>query len=158
LESDDSVGQPLMAYGFYPTLSDIVRIATLYQDHGAFRGKQILYGPKIDELLAHETPPGLPTHTASRFGERYYFNAYWETAFQSGQKCKLYYPQMEGWGGTVIALFPNASIGIRVSKIWEDKDATAAETSGMATTVDRLRVFCPRGRKFLRAASDTQKR
>jgi hypothetical protein len=50
---------------------------------------------------------------------------------------------MEGWGGTVLALFPNGMSGIRVAKIWEDNDSAAAMTSGTAGAVDRLKSFCP---------------
>jgi hypothetical protein len=45
---------------------------------------------------------------------------------------------MEGWGGTVIALFPGKLTGIRIAKIWEDDTHTANATSGMAAVADQL--------------------
>jgi hypothetical protein len=141
LESDGSMGQPLMAYGAFPTLSDLARIARLYQNLGAVHGQQILYAPRIRELLLPGEPPGLPTGEVHPSGETYYFNAFWETAYRS-PTCSIYFPQMEGWGGTEIALFPNRLSAIRIAKIWEDGGNSASDTSGMATVADRIKPLC----------------
>jgi hypothetical protein len=61
IEADGSVGQPLMAYGYYPTVGDMVLIARLYQNGGKHGERQILYAPRIHELLAGPNPRGLPT-------------------------------------------------------------------------------------------------
>jgi CubicO group peptidase (beta-lactamase class C family) len=141
LEPAGRNGQPLMAFGFYPTIGDIVRIARLYQNLGVYQGQQLLYAPKIREILSITTPPGLPTGQISPSGESYYFNAFWRTAYGTMQGCTLYYPQMEGWGGTVIALFPNKLTGIRIARIWEEASSNAAATFGMASVADRLEGF-----------------
>jgi Beta-lactamase len=141
LERDGSAGQPLMAYGSFPTLTDLVRIARLYQNLGAVHGQQILYAPRIRELLRPESAPGLPTARIYPSGETYYINAFWETAYRSSA-CNIYFPQMEGWGGTEIALFPNQLNAIRIAKIWEDGGNAASDTTGMATVADRIKPFC----------------
>ena len=51
IEADGSIGHPLMAYGYYPTISDMVLIARLYQNDGKHGDQQILYAPRIRELL-----------------------------------------------------------------------------------------------------------
>jgi hypothetical protein len=61
IEPDGGIGQPLIALGYYPTIGDMVKIARLYQDHGAANGEQILYRPAIDSLSAGPEPRGLPT-------------------------------------------------------------------------------------------------
>jgi hypothetical protein len=142
LESSRAEGQPLMAFGFYPTVSDIVRIARLYQSFGSHQGAQLLYRPRIEELFARGATPGLPTGQHSSAGESYYFNAFWRTPFRSPQGCKLYYPQMEGWGGTVIALFPDKLTGIRIAKIWAEDGGITNTTAGMAEGANSLRGLC----------------
>jgi Beta-lactamase len=142
LEGARREGQPLMAFGFYPTVSDIVRIARLYQNFGAYQGNQLLYRPKIEELVARTSDPGLPTGHPGPAGESSYFNAFWRTSYLTPQGCKLYYPQMEGWGGTAIALFPNRLTGIRIAKIWADDGGVTGSTAGMAGVANNLRAIC----------------
>jgi hypothetical protein len=137
--------KPLMAFGYYPTISDIVRIARLYQNFGAYQGQQLLYAPKISDIFARTPAPGLPTGEAALSGEVFYFNTFWKTPYTTREGCKLYYPQMEGWGGTVIALFPGKLTGIRIAEIWEDDTHTASATSGMAAVADQLDIFAPEG-------------
>jgi hypothetical protein len=145
LEPAGRAGQPLMAFGYYPTISDIVRIARLYQDFGAYHGRQLLYAPKIQDIFARTPLPGLPTGEAAPSGEVFYFNTFWKAPYITPRGCKLYYPQMEGWGGTVVALFPGKLTGIRIAKIWEDDTHTASVTSGMAAVADQLARFLPEG-------------
>jgi hypothetical protein len=85
--------------------------------------------------------PGLPTGEAAPSGEVFYFNTFWKASYTTPRGCKLYYPQMEGWGGTVVALFPGKLTGIRIAKIWEDDTHTASATSGMAIVADQLASF-----------------
>jgi len=145
LEPAGREGPPLMAFGYYPTVSDIVRIARLYQNFGAYQGQQLLYAPKIKDIFARTPVPGLPTGETTPSGEVFYFNTFWKAPYTTPQGCKLYYPQMEGWGGTVVALFPGKLTGIRIAKIWEDDTHTASATSGMAAAADQLDNFAPNG-------------
>jgi hypothetical protein len=143
LEKQGQAGLPLMAFGFYPTLSDMVLIARLYQNRGVSQGRQILYAPRIAEILAgQDKAPGLRTGHRSPYGDGYYFNAFWETPYQSRPGCHVDYPQMEGWGGAIIALLPNKMTGIRIGKIWEDETTDASNTSRMALAADRIKSFC----------------
>lgn len=143
IEASPGAGQPLMAFGYYPTIGDIVRIARLYQNAGAYQGHQILYSPQIGEIFSRLNTPGLPTGQSSSFGMNYYFNSFWKIAYRSPQGCKMYYPQMMGYGGNVVALFPYKITGIRIAKISQDDNGSASATSGMAAAVDRLASFCP---------------
>ena len=145
LEPAGREGQPLMAFGYYPTISDVVRIARLYQHFGANQGQQLLYAPKIRDIFARTAVPGLPTGEAAPSGEVFYFNTFWKAPYITPQGCKLYYPQMEGWGGTIVALFPGKLTGIRIAKIREDDSRTASATSGMAAVADQLESFAAEG-------------
>jgi hypothetical protein len=143
LESAEREGQPLMAFGYYPTVIDIVRIARLYQNLGAYHARQLLYAPTIKDIFARTSAPGLPTGEHAPFGEIFYFNTFWKAPYSAQRGCKLYYPQMEGWGGTVIALLPGKVTGIRIAKIWDDGTNNASATFGMASVVEQLESFVP---------------
>ena len=81
IEADGSAGHPLMAYGYYPTIGDMVLIARLYQNAGKHGDQQILYAPRIRELLAGLKPHGFPTGEKLPEGETTYSNAFWVTSY-----------------------------------------------------------------------------
>jgi len=141
LELAGRQGQPLMAFGYYPTVSDIVGIARLYQNFGAYHARQLLYSPTIERIFSRTSAPGLPTGKHTPFGEIFYFNTFWKAPYSTRQGCKLYYPQMEGWGGTVVALMPGKLTGIRIAKIWDDGTNDASATDGMASVAEQLESF-----------------
>jgi hypothetical protein len=141
IEADGVPGQPLMAFGYYPTIGDLVRIARLYQSAGRHDGAQILYSPRIEVLLHASAPIGLPTGTHNRFGETYYYNAFWMNAYQAGGKCRMFYPVMEGWGGNLVALLPQGVTAIRLAKAKEDERGSSDPTD-MAIVADRIDAFC----------------
>lgn len=142
LEPDGAPGQPLMAYGYYPTLGDLVRIARLYQSGGKVDGRQLLYAARVREMLAGTAVEGLPTGEHLAGGETTYTNAFWVSAYTTTHGCRLFYPRMLGWGGNVVALLPQGLIGIRLAK-GDDSDTALAETDGMARVADRLVPACP---------------
>jgi hypothetical protein len=142
LEADGSIGHPLLAYGYYPTISDMVLIARLYQNDGRHGGQQILYAPRIRELLAGPQPRGFPTGEKLPAGESTYFNAFWITSYVAAPDCRLFYPRMIGWGGNIVALLPGGSTGIRLAKSGETADNVEVDTSGMARVADSLSRFC----------------
>ncbi len=142
IEPDGSSGQPLMAYGYYPTISDMVLIARLYQHHGSSSGRQILYAPRVRELLDPRTLPGLPTGEQLPGGETRYFNAFWVTSYVARGGCRVFYPRMIGWGGNIVALMPGGTTGVRLAKGGEEADASEVDTSAMARLADALSGLC----------------
>jgi hypothetical protein len=142
IEADGVPGQPMMAFGYYPTIEDLVKIARLYQSAGRHEGAQILYSPRIEVLLHANAPVGFPTGTHNRFGERYYYNAFWMNAYGTGNTCRMLYPVMEGWGGNLVALLPHGITAIRLAKAKQD-DRDSSDPSEMAMVADRIEAFCP---------------
>jgi Beta-lactamase len=142
IEADGSLGQPLMAYGYYPTISDMVLIARLYQNGGKHGDQQILYAPRIRELLASPNPRGLPTGEKLPEGETTYTNAFWVTSYAASQDCRVFYPRMIGWGGNIVALMPGGLTGIRLAKSGETADNSAVDTGGMAQVGNYLSKYC----------------
>jgi Beta-lactamase len=142
LESDGSPGHPLMAYGYYATVGDLVKVARLYHDRGRHAGTQILYAPRIEQLLYGTAPRGLPTGEKTGAGETQYFNAFWQMRYDAIEGCKLYLPQMLGWGGNIVALYPGGLTGIRIARSPPDKSAQQGDTTAMAAVANRLARFC----------------
>lgn len=142
IEADGSDGHPLMAYGYYPTISDMVLIARLYQNDGKHGDQQILYAPRIRELLAGPNPRGFPTGEKLPAGETTYINAFWVTSYVASHDCRVFYPRMIGWGGNIVALMPGGLTGIRLAKSGETADNSEVDTSGMAQLANSLSRFC----------------
>jgi hypothetical protein len=142
IEADGSAGHPLMAYGYYPTISDMVLIARLYQNGGKHGDQQILYARRIRELLAGPDPRGFPTGEKLPVGETTYLNAFWVTSYAASQDCRLFYPRMIGWGGNIVALMPGGLTGIRLAKSGDTADNSGVDTSGMAQVANSLSKFC----------------
>jgi hypothetical protein len=143
IEADGTPGQPLMAYGYYATIGDLVKVARLYHARGRHEGRQLLFAPRIEQLLAGPAPRGLPTGNRTRDGEMLYFNAFWQMRYDALEGCRLYLPQMLGWGGNVVALYPGAVTGIRVARSPPERFAAQNETTAMAAVANRLVHFCP---------------
>lgn len=142
IEGNGSAGHPLMAYGYYPTISDMVLIARLYQNGGKLGDQQILFAPRLQELLPGPNPRGLPTGEQLPEGETTYTNAFWVTSYAASRDCRLFYPRMIGWGGNIVALLPGGLTGIRLAKSGETGDHTDVDTGGMAKVADSLTKFC----------------
>lgn len=142
VEPDGNPGQPLMAYGYYPTIADMVRIARLYQNGGKQGDVQILYAPRVAMLLPQPQIIGLPTGEHLTFGETTYTNAFWVAPYHSKAGCNIDYPRMVGWGGNIVALLPNGMTGIRLAKSDESSSHVEVDTGGMAVVAERLAGFC----------------
>jgi hypothetical protein len=142
IESGGGSGQALMAFGYYPTIGDMVKIARLYQNDGRSGTAQILYSPRIRSLLDARPSIGLPTGTMTRFGETYYYNAFWMNAYDGNDGCRFQYPVMVGWGGNLIALLPNGMTAIRLAKSASDDDRSG-DPSDLAVVGNRIAAFCP---------------
>ena len=142
IEDDSGIGQPLMAYGYYPTISDMVLISRLYQNEGHHGGTQILYAPRIRKLLAGPEPQGFPTGEQLPVGETTYVNAFWVSSYAPSRDCRRFYPRMIGWGGNIVALLPGDMTGIRLAKSGETPDNSDVDTSGMAKVANSLSKFC----------------
>ena len=142
LETDGSRGHPIMPYGYYATIGDLVKVARLYHAHGRHGGTQILYAPRIGQLLAGAAPRGLPTGGHSADGETTYFNAFWNLRYNASEGCRLYIPQMIGWGDNLVALFPGGLTGIRIAHNPADDTAAEGDNLAMARVANRLTAFC----------------
>jgi hypothetical protein len=72
-----------------------------------------------------------------------YFNGFWHMRYEATEGCSLLLPQMLGWGGNVVALFPGGLTGIRIARSAPERFAAQTETTAMAVVANRLARFCP---------------
>jgi hypothetical protein len=142
IEPGQDPGQPLMAFGYYPTISDMVKIARLYQNLGRNVGVQLLYQPAIEQLSAGEAPRGLPTGMETPSGETRYFEALWEARYRSIHGCELYVPVMQGWGSNLVVMMPDGLTAIRLAKTTAEREPAANDPTSMLTVAERLVAFC----------------
>ena len=138
IEATPKEDQPLMAYGYYPTISDLAKIAKLFQNDGKFGDMQILNSAMLADIKAAEKPVGLNTgiHQIP-----FYRKAFWRGHMDSSNGCRFYYPTMQGWGGNVVSLFPNGVFAIRLAKNW-DGDAGARRMDSLEIAADHVTDLC----------------
>lgn len=132
-------GHPLMAFGFYPTLSDLVKIAGLYQSGGAHGGTQLLDRARLDKILDASQERGLPTGEARL---PHYFSSFWIGDYKAAGGCSVKYPTMVGWGSNYVSLLPGGMVAIRLAKNW-DGDDSAANLDSLLAVADRIKPLCP---------------
>ena len=135
-------GIPPVSFGLFASIDELVKVARLYQADGRWNGVQILYAPRIAQLKAGTAARGLPTGDHSPFGETTYFNTFWQIRYDALEGCKLYVPQMLGWGGNIVALYPGGVTGIRLAHVPANAPSIDDPTP-MARVANRLARFCP---------------
>ncbi|MDH6233178.1 CubicO group peptidase (beta-lactamase class C family) [Mesorhizobium soli] len=138
IETDPKDDQPLMAFGYYPTISDLVKIVKLYQNGGKFGDKQILSAEMLADIMPAEKPVGLHTGDPQR---PFYRKAFWRGHIDSKNGCSFYYPTMVGWGSNFVPVFSKDVFAIRLAKNW-DANAGAKRMDSLAATADNVGNLC----------------
>lgn len=138
IEADPKDDQPLMAYGFYPTISDLVKIARLVQNGGKFGDEQILNAAMLADIMPATDPVGLHTGNPQR---PFYRKAFWRGHMDSRNGCSFYYPAMTGWGGNFLPIFSSSVFAIRLAKDWDD-DAGANRMDSLEVVADHVSDLC----------------
>ena len=138
LEPDGSDGLPLIAGGYYPTLEDLARIATLIHNDGAHDGRQILHREKLAEMMYETDVRGLGFGTS---GGTYHMGM-WHRPFEASPECQIELHSMSGWGGHRVLMLPNGLTAIHISR--EDPAArSSGGLSEMAAVAHAIRPLCP---------------
>ncbi len=131
-------GQPLMAYGHYATLDDLAKISLLFQNGGAWNGRQILDADLVAQILPKANPPGGAFDTSGD-GTTYYFFDWWHQRLESNEGCAVYVPQMSGWGGITVTLLPGDTVLLRMRNLWIDTPNSQASINALG---DELVDMC----------------
>ena len=145
VEPDGARGQPIMAWGWYPNLDDLAKVARLLHARGVHADAQILHAGKTAALFAPEDAlPQGPANSLAQ-GERLYKMGFHYAPYHdkwTGER--IYLPYMSGWIGNKVVLLPGGMTAIRVSSAWpapDEAQAAAEDPTPMAEVANRLRGF-----------------
>jgi CubicO group peptidase (beta-lactamase class C family) len=105
VERDGSRGHPLMAFGYYATLDDLAKLGLLYQNHGAWRGRQILHRRLVETLLPTTTQP-----PAGRSPDPGYYLDWWIEEIGP-----WWVASMQGFGGNEVNLLPRGLVSLQIA-------------------------------------------
>lgn len=118
IEKDETLRYLRLDFGYYATLDDLVKISLLYQSKGKWNGEQILSQRLIEEVLPQNTPSTLAVskEEENSIGPSYYLMNWHIEPYVSSEGCKLYIPNMSGYGGNLVTLMPNNIVGLRIAR------------------------------------------
>ncbi|WP_156820775.1 hypothetical protein [Dasania marina] len=125
---------PFMGWGLYMTMDHIAKISTLLQNEGRHKGQQILSQEKLAEALYKTEKRGLLTGRENRYGKKSYHMSLWHTPYETEPGVAISIPEMHGFGGVLIALFPNKMTGFRIGN-------GGYSSLGMIDTANKLKPF-----------------
>ncbi len=134
-------GVPLAAYGMFATVDDLAKITTLMQKGGRHENTQYLHRGLINESLYSQEEKGFGTAWMTPAGEYKYMHSFWRQPYRNNN-CFYQIPVMQGWGGNVIALFPNDMVGFRMAKNPHYSNDAVWDITGMANVANAIQPFC----------------
>jgi CubicO group peptidase (beta-lactamase class C family) len=107
---------PLWAFGFYPTLGELARIARLIQNRGRLGDIQLLSSRLIEKIFEAGAGRGLLTDRDTENGSIHYYLTFWCSTLMLPDGRTVIYPAMSGYGGNEVLLLPNGVTIIRIAK------------------------------------------
>jgi CubicO group peptidase (beta-lactamase class C family) len=152
-EAPDRDGLVWFNAGFYPTLDDLAKIALLYQQRGAYQGRQLLHRELTTDLLAardairkdgdssltRTAPENAPDRTEF-YKMGFHFVPY--VGSKSHRRHDL--PTMSGFGENEVTIYPNRMISIvmgNAAKFSPGDQVKSEEGPKTIRAVDRLSPF-----------------
>jgi hypothetical protein len=133
-------GLPHLSGGFYLTIDDVAKLATLLQHGGRHQGQQLLSAAKLAEALYRTKAMGLPSHLQNRFGMGRYHLSFWSVPYRAATGCVFQIPFASGRGGNVVVLLPNGITAFRFA------DGNHYDVDAMVLVGETIRPFpCPAG-------------
>jgi hypothetical protein len=142
LAATHTVGQdpvPLGAFGLFLTLDAAAKIARLLHDGGRHRGEQMLSATRTAEALGRTGLAPRPTGRASAAGAIGYRRTFWVQPFRTKDGAVHRIPTMNGYGGNVVALFPNGMTGLRFAHDMGGDERWSLD--GLARVAEAIRPF-----------------
>jgi hypothetical protein len=99
-------GQPYGGLGIWWVPDDLAKISNfLNVENGTIGSVQILQPGMLSAALQHDPDD----RGVDRDGQGKYNNAFWAYRYKTGFDCEFWVPEMLGYSGIVVALFPNGS-------------------------------------------------
>ena len=99
-------GQPYGGLGIWWIPDDLAKISNfLNVDGGVIDGEQVLNPGMLSATLQQDPDD----RGVTRGSQGKYNNAFWADSYKSGYSCEFWVPDMLGYSGIVVALFPNGT-------------------------------------------------
>lgn len=133
LETNESKGIPILAYGALPTLDEAAKISILISNEGLYRGKQLLHKDKTREALGRTEWAGYSTGNDFR-GIRYR-HSFWSTDVRANG-CTIDVTYMLGYGGNYVLFLPSEAI------IFRFMDEYDLDFGNLVQAVERVKSSC----------------
>lgn len=144
-EEGGKLGQPIMAWGWYPNLDDLAKVAKLLQSRGEHGGEQLLHRGRTEALFSADGTLDQGPANATKYGAPRYKMGYHYVRFRGGADKELrYIPFMSGWIGNRVVPLPNDMTAIRISRAWpapEEVQAAVEDPTSMIKAANRLEPF-----------------
>jgi len=129
-----------MAWGWYPSLDDLAKIARLLHRKGNYKGQQILHYRKTELLFSTQGSFGAGVNLD--YGERRYKSSFHYMPFPDPTGKKIYVPYMLGWRGNIVLLMPGELTGIKISNAWPTSHSYDPENpTPIAKVGNRIKPF-----------------
>jgi hypothetical protein len=152
-EARGALGLPWFCAGFYPTLDDLAKIASLYHDSGARGARQILHPELCASIFSTDnalrqntdlihTAGSLPAPGSSELLYKMGFHYYPHVSARTGKR--LYVPTMKGSTGNIVTLYPNGVTSMRLTKAWpmpENERQSEEPTDKMMRAIELIAPF-----------------
>ncbi len=132
-EKDGSRGVPILAWGLYLTVDDVVKIAGLLRNGGRHRDMQLLSAAKLKEALYQTGKRG----KATSYRPYSYYMSVWHLPMKSFH-CEGSIPQMSGYGGNVVQILPGNMVNFYF------QDSGTFPSLEIAQAANEIRPFCAR--------------
>jgi hypothetical protein len=134
----DGVRQVFTGYGLTLHADDVAKLAAFLNGaHGRIGERQVLDGALLDEALQRDAShPGLRAGAADLRYEHGFWA--WNAASALGCRAPTWIPFMSGYGGIIVAMFPNGM------NYYYFSDGGVHRWALAAAEADRLRPFCRR--------------
>lgn len=139
-EIGEGRGIPHLMHGLYPTVDDVAKLTTLFQQGGRHQGRPLLSAAKLAEALDTTEARGLPSGQRNRFGEGRYHLSFWSVPYRTATGCVFQIPYMLGYAGNVVVLLPNGVSAFRFA------DGGNFDLESMVLAGEAIQPFpCPAG-------------
>jgi len=80
-------GLPHLSGGFFPTIDDLAKLATLLQHRGRHHDQQVLHAATLAAALYKTAAMGLPSGLETRFGEARYHLSFSSMPYRTATGC-----------------------------------------------------------------------
>jgi len=130
---------PLGAFGLFLTLDAAAKIARLLHDGGRRGAEQVLSAVRTAEALGRAGLAPRLTGRTSAAGAIGYRSTFWFHPFRARDGVIHRIPTMNGYGGNVVALFPNGMTGLRFAHDIGGDERWSLD--GLAHVAEAIRPF-----------------